>query len=560
MIKYVHSFQSGGVHQLDSNVHQLPATRDQQALHNDSSQSYNYYEYHNYYSNSRNQATPAAYDAWKFQSVERNENPQLKFSPGLGSLIDQSSNENFRSDRRLGKCQSPTGKSMIGVDGLELIDRRVWKQPEFHGSKDSSTDEKEWKLENPSNWKSESLDFSKIETFRNNESSSEENQESSIFQVNENVGHLIMSVIAKNIMEKYHQVTAHHDDGVPQDRPMPPKIKSEEKMHSSADLPLDLPLDLASFPRPHISVASLKNTFKNTFQRGHDDNKTGQSNLPDNKWCSLVSSTASGSNLTSAKKSRPKRGQYRRYNRQLLLEAVRAVQQGDMSVHRAGSYFGVPHSTLEYKVKERHLLRNKKSAQEQRLKSGYHGNDKSIPPLSVQPSPSCQVFPSREVTGDLVPNFSKLRKESELAVGLQVNAGDPRCGYRLPFYNEVILRNSMFYSGMFEGLPAPYGWLAPRFSKSPLFPLVYPSHSAMFVPSALEQLGSASDMLRKLKPRVQTDGHVSATSSSSSSSGAAAATSSFVASKSTGSGEDSSEPHSTSTFEVDLRVKVTPGD
>lgn len=30
-----------------------------------------------------------------------------------------------------------------------------------------------------------------------------------------------------------------------------------------------------------------------------------------------------------------------------------------MSVHRAGSYFGVPHSTLEYKVKERNKLRLK---------------------------------------------------------------------------------------------------------------------------------------------------------------------------------------------------------
>lgn len=34
-----------------------------------------------------------------------------------------------------------------------------------------------------------------------------------------------------------------------------------------------------------------------------------------------------------------------------------------MSVHRAGTYFGVPHSTLEYKVKERHLLRPKKRRQ-----------------------------------------------------------------------------------------------------------------------------------------------------------------------------------------------------
>ncbi|XP_071089466.1 mushroom body large-type Kenyon cell-specific protein 1-like isoform X1 [Haliotis cracherodii] len=63
---------------------------------------------------------------------------------------------------------------------------------------------------------------------------------------------------------------------------------------------------------------------------------------------------------STLKKTRPKRGQYRKYNSQLLMEAVRAVQRGEMSVHRAGSYFGVPHSTLEYKVKERHLLRQKK--------------------------------------------------------------------------------------------------------------------------------------------------------------------------------------------------------
>lgn len=62
------------------------------------------------------------------------------------------------------------------------------------------------------------------------------------------------------------------------------------------------------------------------------------------------------------KRVRPKRGQYRRYKMELLMEAVRAVQHGEMSVHRAGSYYGVPHSTLEYKVKERHLLRQKKLA------------------------------------------------------------------------------------------------------------------------------------------------------------------------------------------------------
>lgn len=64
--------------------------------------------------------------------------------------------------------------------------------------------------------------------------------------------------------------------------------------------------------------------------------------------------------MKSEKRVRPKRGRYRNYDRDNLVEAVRAVQRGEMSVHRAGSFFGVPHSTLEYKVKERHLLRPRK--------------------------------------------------------------------------------------------------------------------------------------------------------------------------------------------------------
>lgn len=66
------------------------------------------------------------------------------------------------------------------------------------------------------------------------------------------------------------------------------------------------------------------------------------------------------SGTTGGKGTRPKRGKYRNYDRDSLVEAVRAVQRGEMSVHRAGSYYGVPHSTLEYKVKERHLMRPRK--------------------------------------------------------------------------------------------------------------------------------------------------------------------------------------------------------
>lgn len=67
-----------------------------------------------------------------------------------------------------------------------------------------------------------------------------------------------------------------------------------------------------------------------------------------------------GGQPTGGKGTRPKRGKYRNYDRDSLVEAVRAVQRGEMSVHRAGSYYGVPHSTLEYKVKERHLMRPRK--------------------------------------------------------------------------------------------------------------------------------------------------------------------------------------------------------
>ncbi|XP_071541743.1 uncharacterized protein Eip93F isoform X2 [Panulirus ornatus] len=67
----------------------------------------------------------------------------------------------------------------------------------------------------------------------------------------------------------------------------------------------------------------------------------------------------STSSPSGGKGSRPKRGKYRNYDRDNLLKAVQAVQSGEMSVHRAGSFYGVPHSTLEYKVKERHLSRGK---------------------------------------------------------------------------------------------------------------------------------------------------------------------------------------------------------
>jgi hypothetical protein len=48
------------------------------------------------------------------------------------------------------------------------------------------------------------------------------------------------------------------------------------------------------------------------------------------------------------KQSRPKRGHYRRYESEQLSKAVTAVLSNEMSVHKAGSYFGVPHSTVNF--------------------------------------------------------------------------------------------------------------------------------------------------------------------------------------------------------------------
>ncbi|KAL5285078.1 LCORL family protein [Megaselia abdita] len=95
-------------------------------------------------------------------------------------------------------------------------------------------------------------------------------------------------------------------------------------------------------------------------------------------------------NAAGGKGTRPKRGKYRNYDRDSLVEAVKAVQRGEMSVHRAGSYYGVPHSTLEYKVKERHLMRPRKREPKQPIeeRTGLNSNSTSSSGNSCNPANS----------------------------------------------------------------------------------------------------------------------------------------------------------------------------
>lgn len=129
--------------------------------------------------------------------------------------------------------------------------------------------------------------------------------------------------------------------------------QAQQKQPQGADALTKASMEqLEQYKRPSISV--IKNlggtdftrfaTSPNMMSQMHSNNSNSPSNMNNN----------------SGKGTRPKRGKYRNYDRDSLVEAVKAVQRGEMSVHRAGSYYGVPHSTLEYKVKERHLMRPRK--------------------------------------------------------------------------------------------------------------------------------------------------------------------------------------------------------
>ncbi|XP_037327591.2 ligand-dependent nuclear receptor corepressor-like protein isoform X2 [Pungitius pungitius] len=68
---------------------------------------------------------------------------------------------------------------------------------------------------------------------------------------------------------------------------------------------------------------------------------------------SLDDSEDGGGARDKDKQPRKKRGRYRQYDHDLLEEAITMVMGGRMSVSKAQGVYGVPHSTLEYKVKER---------------------------------------------------------------------------------------------------------------------------------------------------------------------------------------------------------------
>lgn len=159
---------------------------------------------------------------------------------------------------------------------------------------------------------------------------------------------------------------------------------------------------------------------------------------------------AAAAAAAAGKGTRPKRGKYRNYDRDSLVEAVKAVQRGEMSVHRAGSYYGVPHSTLEYKVKERHLMRPRKrepkpqplderssttSTMAQKSNQDLRSFDKQAKSMAsgVKGSAIKSVTPGNAGTSG-PPSFQTASGANTSPNGLKMPFIDPQLGYGSPLF------------------------------------------------------------------------------------------------------------------------------
>jgi len=173
--------------------------------------------------------------------------------------------------------------------------------------------------------------------------------------VGKGIGVSLREVIAKSISQKFQQ----HSSGDISPLHLPPKLLLGHETGIEPPFKRGRFTPPLGASTPSSVTASVIKQHNNNSQ---SDDRSAQKVLSQvaGKSVGSCSGVSNPSNTAGGKGTRPKRGKYRNYDRDSLIEAVRAVQRGEMSVHRAGSHFGVPHSTLEYKVKERHLMRPRK--------------------------------------------------------------------------------------------------------------------------------------------------------------------------------------------------------
>ncbi|XP_055680449.1 mushroom body large-type Kenyon cell-specific protein 1 isoform X2 [Lutzomyia longipalpis] len=251
----------------------------------------------------------------------------------------------------------------------------------------------------------------------------------------------LRDVIAQSISKNFQQ-------HMPVEPPAPPPLLKHTD-HSDLGSPSD------HYKRPSISVIKSLGGDMSRFGGG--------ANLMAN---SAAAQSATG---TGGKGTRPKRGKYRNYDRDSLVEAVKAVQRGEMSVHRAGSYYGVPHSTLEYKVKERHLMRPRKREpkpqplDDRTLSSGSTSNTKS------SDIPSASSMRSGVDKSKVLPTTKPPLKTPPFT-------GSPN-GLKMPFMDPAMAAQFQYTSQLFWPHPSSFSGLPMDFTRSP-GPSSFPPNAA----------------------------------------------------------------------------------
>ncbi|XP_012934842.2 uncharacterized protein LOC106011067 [Aplysia californica] len=349
-------------------------------------------------------------------------------------------------------------------------------------------------------------------------------------KVNESsrIGDTLKDIIARTIMEKMRFRDTSSDENS-----VPSSPDAHHRLSSSSSSRTGHGAFILNTTLPHMNKESKLLGECSPPKRAKKDSSSSKSR----------NSNGSKQELTDAngqpvKKTRPKRGQYRKYNSQLLMDAVKAVQRGEMSVHRAGSYFGVPHSTLEYKVKERHLLRQKKARETQSPsgatpKSGdpppstatttTHGsqgggdssngstpvdscNTTSKKPTIISSPPVRSLSCSSSSSSSSAPpatasTTSQSKKSSTAPPSVKLPAPSPRS---ISPYSSAITSSSSSAlvppvqqnkeSSSLTWFPPYLGSPAPSHLESPV----------TFAPQSLSLNNSASELLRKLQHKVQT--------------------------------------------------------
>ncbi|XP_053681997.1 mushroom body large-type Kenyon cell-specific protein 1 isoform X2 [Sabethes cyaneus] len=223
-------------------------------------------------------------------------------------------------------------------------------------------------------------------------------------------------------------------------------ISKNFQQHHQSDLLKQQMESMEQYKRPTISV--IKNLG------GTDISRFGSNPNITQMTAAQLANTGTG-----GKGTRPKRGKYRNYDRDSLVEAVKAVQRGEMSVHRAGSYYGVPHSTLEYKVKERHLMRPRK--REPKPQPGLDGLKSD---LGASSSVMRTLDKSKSLAG-LGSSSKQQQQQQQQQLKSQYASASPNGGLKMPMFDPTMASQLPYASPFLWPHPAGFTGLPMDFAR-----------------------------------------------------------------------------------------------